>query len=495
MASFQLLNFSLSSTNTMFRVLQRSFGDFKFPDKFPDNQLKRRVFVASMLPFIGFGCLDNSLMLLFGDEIDNTLGVSLGLSTMAAAALGNAWADVAGVFASSRVEHIASRLGFSIPVLPEHVRETQWFRRTRASGSAVGVFIGCVIGMWPLLAYDPGRAEKAKLAAAKSEIFKVTVETLCECLKAKNGSLWLIDSEKGVLYTRSSLTPQASMDSGILAHVAKTGEIMNIQDIKSTPFYDSKRHDDYNESGYPVRSLLCVPIINVRGEILGVIELANKVDDAVFTEKDEDVLAAVSSHVANELTQFKESRQFKEVIKSCANSMTLSHRRNLGISEKQRVERLLSDVMTQVKSTLHCDASFLVLVDTANKQLVTRTTSKGMASFKESLDDNTLIGKVATTGKALMRNDITNEEYHGIQIKSALIHPVFDSSHKVIGVISALNKESSRGFTETDNSLLKNIASHIALNMEGEGSSLKKIIRIVKDQHYAAQTSLDTQTN
>ena len=44
----------------------------------------------SMIPFIGFGFLDNALMIIAGDYIDTTIGVTLGISTMAAAGFGMA---------------------------------------------------------------------------------------------------------------------------------------------------------------------------------------------------------------------------------------------------------------------------------------------------------------------------------------------------------------------------------------------------------------------
>jgi hypothetical protein len=49
------------------------------------------------LPFVGFGFVDNFIMIIAGDYIDLTLGVSLGISSMAAAGIGNTISDVAGL--------------------------------------------------------------------------------------------------------------------------------------------------------------------------------------------------------------------------------------------------------------------------------------------------------------------------------------------------------------------------------------------------------------
>lgn len=50
------------------------------------------------LPFIGFGFVDNFLMIIAGDFIESSIGMFIPISTMAAAGLGNAVSDVAGTF-------------------------------------------------------------------------------------------------------------------------------------------------------------------------------------------------------------------------------------------------------------------------------------------------------------------------------------------------------------------------------------------------------------
>ncbi|PHJ14685.1 gaf domain protein, partial [Cystoisospora suis] len=63
-----------------------------------------------MLPFIGFGFVDNFVMILAGDMFDTSLCVILGLSTMSAAALGNWISDLMGLWLGSSIENFASKL-------------------------------------------------------------------------------------------------------------------------------------------------------------------------------------------------------------------------------------------------------------------------------------------------------------------------------------------------------------------------------------------------
>lgn len=52
------------------------------------GQLKQ-LFTINTIPFIGFGFLDNAIMIMAGEYIDQSLGTFFCISTMAAAALGN----------------------------------------------------------------------------------------------------------------------------------------------------------------------------------------------------------------------------------------------------------------------------------------------------------------------------------------------------------------------------------------------------------------------
>ncbi|XP_003340714.2 transmembrane protein 65 isoform X2 [Monodelphis domestica] len=126
----------------------------------PNPAQLRYVFIHNALPFVGFGFLDNAIMIVAGTQIELSIGIILGISTMAAAALGNLVSDLAGLGLAGYVEALASRLGLSIPDLtPKQV--DMWQTRLSAHlGKAVGVAIGCILGMFPLLFF---KEEEKKL--------------------------------------------------------------------------------------------------------------------------------------------------------------------------------------------------------------------------------------------------------------------------------------------------------------------------------------------
>ncbi|GMS96670.1 hypothetical protein PENTCL1PPCAC_18845, partial [Pristionchus entomophagus] len=127
----------------------------------------KALFLVNGLPFIAFGCLDNMIMIVAGEYIDQSLGAWLALSTMAAAALGNLISDVAGVGLAHYVEIAVGWAGIKHPVLTAKQLESGKSRFMTNSGRAIGLSLGCLIGMFPLLFYNEDKKEKKGIPDAK----------------------------------------------------------------------------------------------------------------------------------------------------------------------------------------------------------------------------------------------------------------------------------------------------------------------------------------
>lgn len=111
----------------------------------------RYILLHNAIPFVGFGFLDNAIMIAAGTQIEVSIGVTLGISTMAAAALGNLVSDLAGLGLAGYVEALASKLGLQGPDLTPKQADMWQTRVSSHLGKAIGVFIGCILGMFPLL--------------------------------------------------------------------------------------------------------------------------------------------------------------------------------------------------------------------------------------------------------------------------------------------------------------------------------------------------------
>lgn len=75
---------------------------------------------------------------------------------------------------------------------------------------------------------------------------------------------------------------------GITGYVATTGATLNIPDVYADPRFD--QHVDQDSlTGFKHRSILCMPIKNASGRIIGVSQLINKMNGSPFTRNDENL--------------------------------------------------------------------------------------------------------------------------------------------------------------------------------------------------------------
>uniref|UniRef100_A0A3B5A7L4 Transmembrane protein 65-like n=1 Tax=Stegastes partitus TaxID=144197 RepID=A0A3B5A7L4_9TELE len=128
----------------------------------------RYVLLHNALPFVGFGFLDNCIMIVAGTQIELSIGVVLGISTMAGQ---NLLKNILDFFyclmLAGYVEALASRLGMQIPDLSPKQADMWQTRVSSHSGKAIGVGIGCILGMFPLLFFKDDDEKKDGETEAK----------------------------------------------------------------------------------------------------------------------------------------------------------------------------------------------------------------------------------------------------------------------------------------------------------------------------------------
>ena len=81
---------------------------------------------------------------------------------------------------------------------------------------------------------------------------------------------------------------------GIAGWVARNAQAVNLADAYDDPRFEPEVD---RRTGYRTRGLLCIPILNKEGDVVGVLQLLNKAAGR-FTPADEGFLRALSDHVA-----------------------------------------------------------------------------------------------------------------------------------------------------------------------------------------------------
>ena len=131
------------------------------------------------------------------------------------------------------------------------------------------------------------------------EVLKNIIDVATDLTHADRGTLYLVDKEKHELWSLITLGDEMreirlKIGEGLAGFVAKSGETINIKDVSQ----DSRFKADYDkESGYTTKNMICFPVKNNKGEIIGVLQLINSLNGE-FSKRDEEFLAALSIHSA-----------------------------------------------------------------------------------------------------------------------------------------------------------------------------------------------------
>ena len=118
-------------------------------------------------------------------------------------------------------------------------------------------------------------------------------------MEADRSSLFLVDRERNELWSKIAQGLEMreiriKIGMGISGYVAQTGKTVNIPDAYADPRFNQ---DTDRRTGYRTRNILCAPMRNKHEEVIGVLQVLNKLDGA-FTAEDEDLLLALSSQAA-----------------------------------------------------------------------------------------------------------------------------------------------------------------------------------------------------
>ncbi len=117
-----------------------------------------------------------------------------------------------------------------------------------------------------------------------------------EVMNAERSTLFLVDRKTEEIWSKVAEGPglveiRIPIGRGIAGVVAASGESINITDAYRDPRFDRTVDE---RTGYRTRTILCAPIHNAQGEVVGVAEVLNKKGD-IFTREDEEFLSALAA--------------------------------------------------------------------------------------------------------------------------------------------------------------------------------------------------------
>jgi adenylate cyclase len=295
------------------------------------------------------------------------------------------------------------------------------------------------------------------------------------------------------------------LDGSVASETVRTGQLYNFEDIRSTKFYNKEIHDDFRGTGNRVTSILCAPVRSYDEEknetkVIGVMQLVNKRDGS-FTDRDEDVVASISSHLSTYLdTMSGKEHTFETQLSKLETSLKTRGVR-INTAQNQRVELAYNTLMKDLSKAFGAAATSLLVPD--EKGVLQLKVSDRIEDYHESKNQlrpaKSIVGKALADGMTVVVNDLPNSPYYsperhdnymgsGIKVQSVMVAPCLSLAGETLGVLSVM-RDSKSPFSPDDVRVLNSVAGTVAINLEGAGASLSRVLQQVKRQMASTQRS------
>lgn len=142
-------------------------------------------------------------------------------------------------------------------------------------------------------------AKKVNSSLDLEELLRIILETATQGISAERGTLYLIDYSRGEIWSKvlkgeSMAEIRLPLGKGIAGYVAQTGDVIYTEDAYKDPRFNPEID---RITGYRTRNMLCMPMRNRYGKIIGVFQLLNK-NNEPFKKSDEEFIDALSAHAS-----------------------------------------------------------------------------------------------------------------------------------------------------------------------------------------------------
>ncbi|XP_076275269.1 phosphodiesterase 11 isoform X2 [Rhynchophorus ferrugineus] len=345
-------------------------------------------------------------------------------------------------------------------------------------------------------------------------------------LHADRGSLFLVQGERGNgcsphqengsitprgrclvsklfdVCSRSTLMEMEKKDeiripwgTGIVGYVAESGEPVNIPDAYQD---DRFNHDIDTLTGYRTKTLLCMPIKDTSGDVIGVAQVINKMGDQPFSKQDEEVFSSYLQFCGIGLRNAHLYEKSQLEIKR--NQVLLDLARMI-FEEQSTIEHVVFRILTHTQSLIQCQRVQILLMQQGSKISFSRVfdfeandlngedgesrTSPFESRFPINIG---ITGYVATTGETVNiiqayddpRFDQTVDEGTGFKHKTILCMAIKNSSGDIIGVIQLINKFDDLHFTKNDENFVEAFAIFCGMGIHNTHMYEKAMVAIAK---------------
>ncbi|HHT9111401.1 MAG TPA: HD domain-containing phosphohydrolase [Candidatus Brocadiaceae bacterium] len=263
-----------------------------------------------------------------------------------------------------------------------------------------------------------------------SSLLSLIMEQATKTMHADRSTLYLVDRERNELVSFIAQQSEIKeirlpLGTGIAGYVAKHDKTVNVEDAYKNPLFNKETD---TQTGYRTVTILCAPMRNHDGKIIGVLQVLNK-KSGLFTEYDEWLFNTYAGYaaIAIENARLHEEREktFLSAIKTLA--AAIDRRDPITAGHSERVARLAVELGSAIGLSI---------------------SELRMLNYAAILHD---VGKIGIRDTVLLKpGRFTPEERsemnkHALFTKEILEEIYFSKEYKSIPTVAAMHHEKLSG--------------------------------------------------
>lgn len=311
------------------------------------------------------------------------------------------------------------------------------------------------------------------------ELLDRLLSLLIEVFSVEAASLLLLDQESHdlVFHVAQGLGREQlkgrRLPSGvrsIATYVVQTGKPFVSDNVHGEPEWYSKMDE---VTGVATQQLAAVPLVR-RDQILGVVELVNRMDGRPFTESDVELLTALSAQtvmvIDNARLYTSTDQALADRVQELATMQEIDRQLNASLDFDTVMDQTLKWAVGETRAS----AGYVGLVlDTPEGRRIWAAATHGYPAsvdyYRERLTpiERGVVGNAVTQASVIRLADVReSRDYVAVvaSTRSELAVPVL-REQRVIGVIN-LESDQLGGFDEQDEAFVVRLADHAAIAME-----------------------------
>lgn len=317
------------------------------------------------------------------------------------------------------------------------------------------------------------------------ELVDIVLSKCREVTDAERSTLYLLDERAAVLRSlviagARAQVIEVEVGKGIAGTVAQSGRSLRVDDAYDDPRFD-RRWD--TKLGYRTHSLLAAPLRDVKGTIIGVVQVLNKRGGGAFSADDQAFLEALTTPIAVIIANSKLSirlQQANEKLSRAQEKLEARDRQRklllaleISMGRAATIEEIVLAALRESVRATGARAGSVVLVEANHDVSLFTLGEKSDRLARRMLaagEDVGFASRILAGGK--LRKMSGRSRLHApferilrAEIYSAMGEPL-DHEGGVFGAIALYNKRGASQFTPEDRGLLRSIAANFSTALE-----------------------------